>query len=47
MLFQGSFRTGPFWANYDVHPKTGEFVMLAVDEPIQPRLTIAVNWLHP
>jgi serine/threonine-protein kinase len=43
-LFQGSFRTGVFWANYDVNPRTHEFLMLAVDEPIQPRLTIAVNW---
>jgi eukaryotic-like serine/threonine-protein kinase len=44
-LFQGTFRTGLFWAEYDVHPKTGEFLMLAVDEPSQPQLTIAVNWL--
>ena len=44
MLFQGDYRTGMFYANYDVHPKTGEFLMLAVDEPQQPRLTVALNW---
>jgi Tol biopolymer transport system component len=43
-LFQGRFRTGLFWADYDVHPKTREFLMLAVDEPQQPRLTVALNW---
>jgi integrase-like protein len=45
-LFQGLFRTGPFWAEYDVNSKTREFLMLAVDEPLQPRLTIAVNWTN-
>jgi hypothetical protein len=43
-VFQGSFRTGLFWANYDVNPKTREFLMLVVDEPMTPSLTIAVNW---
>ena len=43
-LFQGAFRTGLFWANYDVHPKTREFVMLAAEGPLQPRLTVALNW---
>jgi hypothetical protein len=42
-LFRGAFETGLFWANYDVNPTTGEFLMLAVDQPLQPRLTVALN----
>ena len=43
LLFQGAFRTGLFWSNYDVHPKTREFLMLAVDESLKQRLTVALN----
>ena len=42
-IFQGLFRTATFWAEYDVNPKTGEFLMLAVDAPPRRRLTVALN----
>ena len=42
-FFQGFFLTGLFWAEYDVNPKTGEFLMLSVDAPPQPRVTVALN----
>jgi len=42
-LFQGMFQRGAFWADYDVNPTTGEFLMLAVDQRAQPRLTVALN----
>jgi dipeptidyl aminopeptidase/acylaminoacyl peptidase len=42
-LFRGAFQTGLFRANYDVSSTTGEFLMLAVDQPLQPRLTVALN----
>ena len=45
-LFQGYFRLGSFWSEYDVSPKTKEFLMVAVDEPTRPRLAVAVNWLR-
>jgi len=32
------FQRGAFWAEYDVNPATGEFLMLAVDQRAQPRL---------
>ena len=43
LVLQGSYRTGLFWAEYDINPKTGEFLMLAVDAPPRPRLTVALN----
>jgi len=43
ILFQGMFQTGAFWSDYDVNPSTGEFLMLAIDERAQPRLTVALN----
>jgi serine/threonine-protein kinase len=46
MLFQGQFRLGSFWSEYDVSPKTKDFLMVAVDEPTRPRLVVAVNWLR-
>jgi hypothetical protein len=45
-LFQGQFRLGSFWSEYDVSPKTKDFLMVAVDEPTQPRLAVAMNWLR-
>jgi eukaryotic-like serine/threonine-protein kinase len=45
VIFQGLFRQGTFWSEYDVHPKTRDFLMVAVDEPTQPRLAVAVNWM--
>ena len=45
VLFQGQFRPGNFWSEYDVHPKTHQFLMVAVDESMLPRLAVAVNWL--
>ena len=45
-LFRGQFRLGTFWSEYDVSPKTKDFLMVAVDEPTRPRLAVAVNWLR-
>jgi Tol biopolymer transport system component len=45
LLFHGQFRPGLFWSEYDVSPKTGDFLMVAVDEPIQPRLVVAEHWM--
>jgi Tol biopolymer transport system component len=45
-LFRGHFRLGSFWSEYDVSPKTKEFLMVAVDEPTRPRLAVAMNWLR-
>ena len=45
-LFQGHYRLGTFWSEYDVSPKTKEFLMVAVDEPTRPRLAVAINWLR-
>ena len=42
-VFQEAFRTGLFRPNYDVHPKTREFLILVVDESVVPRLTVALN----
>ena len=44
-LFQGHYRLGAFWSEYDVSPKTKEFLMVAVDEPTRPRLVVAMNFL--
>ena len=44
--FHGQFRLGSFWSEYDVSPKTKDFLMIAVDEPTRPRLAVAVNWLR-
>ena len=44
-LFHGQFRLGSFWSEYDVSPKTKEFLMVAVDEPTRPRLVVAMNFL--
>jgi Tol biopolymer transport system component len=44
--FQGHYRLGAFWSEYDVSPTTKEFLMVAVDEPTRPRLAVAVNWLR-
>jgi hypothetical protein len=44
--FQGQFRLGSFWPEYDVSPKTKDFLMVAVDEPTRPRLAVAMNWLR-
>jgi len=46
MLFQGQFRLGPFWSEYDVSAKTKELLMVAVDEPPRPTLAVAMNWLR-
>jgi hypothetical protein len=43
-VFEGRFRTGLFWANYDISRKTGEFLMLATEEPARPRVNVTVNW---
>jgi serine/threonine-protein kinase len=45
-LFQGQFRLGSFWSDYDVSPKTKDFLMVAVDEPTRPRLVVAMNGLR-
>jgi serine/threonine protein kinase/Tol biopolymer transport system component len=45
VLFEGQFRLGTFWSEYDVSPKSREFLMVAVDGPTQPRLVVAVNWM--
>ena len=45
-LFQGQFRLGNFWSEYDVSPKTKEFLMVAVDEPTRPRLAVAMDFLQ-
>ena len=45
VIFQGLFQQGTFWSEYDVHPKTREFLMVAIDEPTQPRVAVAVNWI--
>jgi Tol biopolymer transport system component len=45
LLFEEPFRRGTFWSEYDVSPKTHEFLMVAVDGPLQPRLAVAVNWI--
>jgi Tol biopolymer transport system component len=45
-LFHGQFRLGSFWSEYDVSPKTKDFLMVAVDEPTRPRLAVAMNWLR-
>jgi eukaryotic-like serine/threonine-protein kinase len=47
VLFEGQFRQGTFWSEYDVSPKTHEFLMVAFDEPLKPRLAVAVNWITP
>jgi hypothetical protein len=44
-LFQGQFRLGSFWSEYDVSPKTKEFLMVAIDGPTRPRLAVAMNLL--
>ena len=46
MLFQGQFRLGSFWSEYDVSPKTKDFLMVAVDEPTRPRVAVAMNFLQ-
>jgi hypothetical protein len=45
-VFRGQYRLGSFWSQYDVHPRTKEFLMIAVDGPIEPSLVVAVNWLE-
>jgi DNA gyrase inhibitor GyrI len=45
-LFQGQYQLGSFWSEYDVSPKTKQFLMVAVDEPTRPKLTVAMNWLR-
>jgi Tol biopolymer transport system component len=45
-LFEGQFALGSFWSNYDVSSKTNEFLMVAVDGPTRPQLTVALNWLR-
>jgi hypothetical protein len=45
-LFQGQYLLGSFWSEYDVSPKTKEFLMVAVDEPTRARLAVAMNWLR-
>jgi len=45
-LFQGQFQLGSFWSNYDVSPKTKDFLMVAADQPTRPRLAVAVDWLR-
>ena len=47
VLFEGQFGQGTFWSEYDVSPTTHEFLMVAVDEPLKPRLAVAVNWITP
>ena len=47
LLFEGQFRQGAFWSEYDVSPKTHEFLMVAADGPLQPRLAVAMNWITP
>jgi Tol biopolymer transport system component len=45
-LFRGHFSLGAFWSEYDVSPKTKDFLMIAVNEPTRPRLAVAVDFLQ-
>ena len=44
-LFQGRFREGNFWANYDVSRDGNQFLMLESANPLQSRLNVALHWI--
>lgn len=45
-LFQGRFREGFFWSNYDVTRDGQQFLMLEVTESPPPRFNVTLNWLE-
>jgi Tol biopolymer transport system component len=44
-LFEGHFREGNFWSDYDVTPDGKRFLMVELVTPPQPRINVVQGWI--
>ncbi len=45
-LFEDRFLRGSYHANYDVHPTTGDFVMIRSESTASFQLTVVLNFFE-